>query len=338
MKTKMIIFGLAVFVFVLMGFKLLTHNHEYGNWVISITPTEETEGEQFRKCKTCGKIEEKQLPKLVHVHDNDSEIIKEPTCISTGILKAVCKKCGVVQELEINIDKAGHKYGEWEEISEKMNETTGTKKRVCTLCSYVDEQVHNHEFNEWKTIVQDTCLQTGKIESTCEQCSYKTTEVTPISDHKFSEWDVYKIPTCLADGNAKRSCIYCNLVEDVVLPQSDDAHVYGEWKVIVKETLTTTGLRERTCTLCNYVDPEVIPVHQHQMTEWEVTVPSTCSKGGKAQRHCLSCDFKEETDLMPDSSLHKYELDWTSKPGYVLDKCTVCGHIQAEYVDKPNKE
>jgi hypothetical protein len=206
------------------------------------TETEETEGEQFRKCKTCGKIEEKQLPKLVHVHDNDSEIIKEPTCISTGILKAVCKKCGVVQELEINIDKAGHKYGEWEEISEKMNETTGTKKRVCTLCSYVDEQVHNHEFNEWKTIVQSTCLQTGKIESTCEQCSYKTTEVTPISDHEFSEWDVYKIPTCLADGNAKRACIYCNLVEDVVLPQSDDAHVYGEWKVLVKETLTTTGL------------------------------------------------------------------------------------------------
>ena len=88
----------------------------------------------------------------------------------------------------------------------------------------------------------------------------------------------------------------------------------------------------------NHYYEEVIPVHQHEMSDWEVTVPSTCSKGGKAIRHCLGCDFTEETDLMPDSSLHNYELDSKTKPGYVLDKCTICGHVKAEYVDKPNKD
>ena len=338
MKTKVIVLGVAIFVFVLLGMKLVFHEHEYGKWYVSVAATEETTGLQTRKCEKCGDIEEQIIPMLIHVHDNDSEITKEPTCVSTGILTATCKTCGVVQELEIDMDKEGHKYSEWEELSDKLTNTTVTKKRICSLCGNVEERVHTHDYDNWVTIKQETCLAGGEIEAQCIYCSYVQNEKVPVGDHKYTDWNVHEVPTCLSGGAAERHCIYCQLSETLDLPVDKDGHKYSEWEIIVKETLTTEGLRRRKCSLCKYVHEEVIPVHQHTMSEWEALVPSTCSKGGTAKRHCLGCDYSETTNLNPDSSLHQFELDWTSKPGYVLDKCKVCGHVQAEYADKPNKD
>lgn len=338
MKTKLIFLGVIIFVFVLLGMKLVFHEHEYGKWFVSITPTEETTGLKSRKCKECGKIEEEVVPMLAHVHNYDSKITKNPTCVSTGTMVSTCKKCGEVEESEIGIDEDGHEYSEWEEIADKMTDTTGTKKRVCKLCGKVDEQEHTHEYKEWVTIKQETCLEGGEVEAQCINCSYKQKQEVPVGDHKYTELNVYQPPTCISGGKAERHCIYCNLTENMDIPVDPEGHSYGEWEIIVKETLTTEGLRRRKCSICTYIDEEVIPVHQHEMSDWEVTVPSTCSKGGKAIRHCLGCDFTEETDLMPDSSLHNYELDSKTKPGYVLDKCTICGHVKAEYADKPNKD
>lgn len=377
MTKKLLFWFFIIAVFGLLGFKILSHEHIFSDWTIKVNPTEETTGLKVRECIKCGEKEERVIAKLIHVHDNDSEITVEPTCISTGILKSVCKTCGFEQEIEIDKDVKGHKYSEWKELLDKQTTTTGTHKRVCELCGDVDEKKHNHEFEIWNTIVKATCVKGGVIESQCEECSFKKQENTPTGEHELTEWDVYDVPTCIKGGKAKRHCIYCDLKEDVELGKDKNGHKYSAWETIIKETLTTEGLRRRYCELCDAVEEEVIPAHEHKMSEWQIIVASTCSKGGTAQRKCDGCGLVETTELKPDEDLHKfgdwiiitkatcdnagqkkrkcsvcnkevfeiiprnehnYVLDGNTKPGYVLEICALCGHVLAEYVDKPNKD
>ena len=66
----------------------------------------------------------------------------------------------------------------------------------------------------------------------------------------------------------------------------------------------------------------------HKYGEWKETVSPTCLKEGKAERKCSICK-KVETMVLPKAE-HSYELDWISKPGYVIDICKVCKHIREE--------
>lgn len=375
MKKKVLIFVGLLLALLLLGMKVLSHKHEYGQWIVKVNATEETEGLKIRRCKECGEEEQQIIPALPHVHDDETIIIKEPTCVSTGILKTICKKCGEEEELEIDVDKQGHKFSDWVEVPEKMTDKTGTKTRTCTLCNFVEEKEHEHELIEWEIIEQETCIKEGKIQSTCIHCSYTSTETVPTGDHTYSEWEILKEATCKEKGKAKRTCIHCGVTEETELALDETAHKYGEWNIVKPETTTTTGLKNRKCSICGYIDQVVIPIHVHDLSDFKVLVESTCSKGGSIERKCKTCDYKVTEELEPDESLHKFgewtttkeatcteagqrkhtctvcnkdvfeilpkidhdlEYDSNTKPGYLIVTCKKCDYY-LELIDKPNE-
>lgn len=368
MSKKIVIIFLAV-IGALLSLKIVAHKHAYSNWVVKVNPTEETTGLRKRECKKCGKVEQEVIAKLVHVHDNEVEVVVDPTCIAGGILRNTCKKCGNIEELEVDVDVDGHNYSEWTEIKDKETETHGYKTRTCSLCNKVDEKQHEHELGAWEVIQEETCLATGLAGAQCVHCSYVKEQVLPIGGHRFTDWNIVKESTCVEKGFAERNCIWCNLKEESELLTDLTAHNFTDWKVIKQETTSEPGLISHECKVCKFYEEVVVPVHVHTYTEWEILTASTCSKGGTAIRFCETCDFKETSELKPDESLHRgewkvskqetctsegelkrtcticgnvqtqviekkehdYQLDDKSKPGYLLDKCLLCGHIKDEY-------
>lgn len=377
MKKKIIAIAFLLLIVSALVFKAFDHEHVYGSWIEKIAATEDSVGLEVRKCDECGKKEERVIPKLIHIHDNNAEIIIEPSCITAGLLRNTCKTCGYVEDLELDKDAEGHSYSAWVEVLDKMTNKTGTKTRTCSLCNKVDEQEHNHELGEWTTIKEETCLATGLAEGKCVHCSYTEEMVIPIGDHKFTDWEIIKESTCNEKGFTERHCIYCELKEESELLLDDTAHKYGEWEVLKEATTTETGLIAHTCSICGKYEEVVMPVHVHEFPEqWETVVQPTCNKGGTLQRSCTGCGYTETSETKPDESLHEYgewtstkeptcsaagqikrtckvckkdqfeivpeiehdyQLDWTTKPGYVLDKCTMCGHVKEEYKDSEQK-
>ncbi len=70
--------------------------HDWGAWHETVTPTEQTEGEEQRECQSpgCGVKETQPLPKLDHVHDWDSGVqTKAPTCTAKGEKTVTCTTC-----------------------------------------------------------------------------------------------------------------------------------------------------------------------------------------------------------------------------------------------------
>ena len=107
--------------------------HDYGEWIVNITPTCAQQGNQFRTCKSCKVIETAVLEP--HTFEN-WVTVTEVTCETNGLRTSTCEECGIVKE-EV-IAPTGHtESAVWEKISESSCTVAGKEGKHCTTCSAV---------------------------------------------------------------------------------------------------------------------------------------------------------------------------------------------------------
>ena len=111
--------------------------HTFGNWVIVIPATEDTDGLQKKECGICRYSVTEVIPSLEkqiqeHVHTFETTLTKTP---NSHYYAATC------EHIYERKDNEEHSYGDWTIDREATTSTKGLKSRVCSVCSYKDEVV-----------------------------------------------------------------------------------------------------------------------------------------------------------------------------------------------------
>ena len=249
--------------------------HTFGEWKTTVEATEETEGKKERICSVCSYKEEQSLAKLDHTHKFSSDWTSNAT---DHWHAATCEHTEEVS------GKTAHTFGEWKTTVEATEETEGKKERICSVCSYKDEQSlakldHTHKFSsDWTSNATDHWHA-----ATCEHA----TEVSGKTAHTFGEWTVTKAATCTEKGSRKHTCSVCKYeaTEDI----SAKGHAYSEdW--------TSDATDHWHAATCEHTE-EVSGKTAHTFGEWETTVEATEKTEGKKERICSVCSYKEEQSI-----------------------------------------
>lgn len=105
--------------------------HTWGEWVVTLEPTETEAGSKARTCSVCKETETVSIDPVVpdttpHVHQYSSEVVL-PTCTEAGFTKHVCSGCGD----EYHTDEVAALGHQWK------NDSNGTT-HTCTVCQKVE--------------------------------------------------------------------------------------------------------------------------------------------------------------------------------------------------------
>ena len=286
-------------------------------------------------------------------HADTEEVVKEAvTCTKDGVTEVICKKCGDLIDTK-TVKSTGHKFGEYEVVTEATCSKDGLKRRTCSVCNEVEEvkipATGNHTAVTEVT-KKATCTTAGEKVTKCSVCDkVLSTEEIPATGHKFGEYEVVTEATCSKDGLKRRTCSVCNEVEEVKIPATGKHTVVTE--ITKKATCTTAGEKVTKCSVCDKVlSTEEIPATGHKFGEYEVVTEATCSKDGLKRRTCSVCNEVEEVKI-PATGKHTAVTEITKKAtcttaGEKVTKCSVCdkvlsteeipatGHKYSDYVIK----
>lgn len=103
--------------------------HKFGEWRVTVPPTETEDGEKERTCDDCKYIEKAVEAKLSHTHTYAT------TWTSDETHHWHAATCGHESEVK---DKAEHTFGEYSSNNDATTSADGTKSRFCD-CGYEDK-------------------------------------------------------------------------------------------------------------------------------------------------------------------------------------------------------
>lgn len=102
-------------------------DHNFGDWSVTVFPTETTEGLQERFCTDCGYKNEEIIEKIEHVH-----FFSETMDYNESYHWYKCW-CGEKK------DEAEHVFGEYVSNNDASLLADGTKTRTCKICDYAEK-------------------------------------------------------------------------------------------------------------------------------------------------------------------------------------------------------
>ena len=130
--------------------------HSWGEWEVTVEPTETTEGEETRECLNgCGEVQTKSVPVTTHEHKLTRHAPSKPTCTEDGnIVYWTCSEgdnpCGKYfsdknGEDEISEDETvnpatGHSWDEWKVTKAATETAEEVKTRKCSICGEEETQ------------------------------------------------------------------------------------------------------------------------------------------------------------------------------------------------------
>lgn len=254
---------------------------------------------------------------------------------------------------------AAHTFGEWKITKEATEKQGGEKKRICSVCKYVDiaKLEHVHTFGEWAVTKEATESEEGEKERTCSVCKYVEKETIAKLEHVhiFGSLTVIKEATELEDGLGERTCSSCGYVEKVPIYALNHIHKFSDkwisdetehwhiaicghtevsdkythkWneKIIKAATCTEVGEKKLVCSVCDRTKTEVIPATGHSFSEeW--------TSNGTNHWHIATCGDTEE---ISDESVHSFG-DWRvikiateNENGEREKTCSICKYVYKE--------
>lgn len=256
---------------------------------------------------------------------------------------------------------AEHTFGEWKVTKEASEEQGGEKKRICSVCNYVDiaKLEHVHTFGEWAVTKEATESEEGERQRTCSACKYIENETIAKLEHVhiFGSLTVIKEATELEDGLGERTCSSCGYVEKVPIYALNHIHKFSDkwisdetdhwhiaicghtevsdkdthkWdeKIIKVATCTEDGEKKLVCSVCDRTKTEVIPATGHSFSEeW--------TSNGTNHWHIATCGDTEE---ISDESVHSFG-DWRvikiateNENGEREKTCSICKYVYKEVI------
>ena len=164
-------------------------DHDWGEIIVDVEPTEEEAGLGHKVCKRCGlESEQEPIPAIGHIHKMQLVEAKEATCTEPGNIKYYhCEKCGENYEDEdgtihiqdVVIPAKGHDWGEWTFDGESAK----THTRVCKNDS-THKETNPCEFGDNYQIID------GKLVYTCAVCKGTISETLITTDKEtYKQWE-----------------------------------------------------------------------------------------------------------------------------------------------------
>ena len=244
--------------------------------------------------------------KVLCKHADTEEVVKEAvTCTKDGVTEVICKKCGDLIDTK-TVKSTGHKFGEYEVVTEATCSKDGLKRRTCSVCNEVEEvkipATGNHTAVTEVT-KKATCTTAGEKVTKCSVCDkVLSTEEIPATGHKFGEYKVVTEATCSKDGLKRRTCSVCNEVEEVKIPATGKHTAVTE--ITKKATCTTAGEKVTKCSVCDKVlSTEEIPAIGHKYSDYVIKKDATETEDGILERTCTVCGETEKVTIPKLESL-----------------------------------
>lgn len=307
-------------IFVFTSCEKKSHEHEFGEGVVTLSATCTKEGIREYTCSGCGEKRRETIPVLNHEVGNLEHTGAE------FVLR--CKMCGEVLLRET------HSYGEWEETTLPSESQHGTETRTCSCGATETRESHN-----WTKVVtkEPTCTESGILSEVCTVCGLKIDEVIAPLGHDYN----------LMVSDSDSHWFICSRCQDV---SESEAHYFGEGiSVTIEPSCTDAGSKSYKCSVCGYDKTEIIPPTGHDFSfiehdesgHWyrcikcgettekvEHAFDTYLSSNAETLTHTLFCSCGETKEEACTGN-----GEYISEGGYHATKCT-----NAECTNLINKE
>ena len=197
--------------------------HVYGDWTITVDPTETAEGSAERVCD-CNDVDVAVVPAL---SDSIWTITED---VAPDHFNAGHKVySSIYGDVTVEVAVVPHAYGDWTITVDPTETAEGLAERVCA-CEDKDVAVVPALTDSIWTVVDETPSSHLVAGSRTYSSIYgEVTIVLPLSaDHAYGDWTITVEPTETVEGLAERVCA-CEDKDVVVLPVLTDASV---WTVV----------------------------------------------------------------------------------------------------------
>ena len=203
--------------------------HTFGDWTVTVQPTETTKGLKVRKCSVCNYEDKAEVDETLHVHTyeenwttNESSHWKKATCGHNDSFK----------------DFDAHQFGDWYDEVPSTETVAGSHKRKCSVCDYVETEAlplaeHTHTFaNDYSS--------DDNYHWYAATCGHDVIEAKEA--HQWTAWaDVANsVSAEYPNGKQTRRCPECERVE---YRAKAHEHSLSDW--ISDETSLESLYRER---------------------------------------------------------------------------------------------
>jgi len=231
------------------GTEIPVHEHEWGEWMVTLEPDCTEKGERKRVCifdET--HVEIGAIDALGHNWQAGTDAYKLPTCTEEGEGSQFCTRCGDIIPEGV-IPALGHNYQNWTKTADPTCEVAGVETGTCTHDnSHKDTRpipALGHDEGAWHVTHDATCEGTGIRELRCTRDNFVLkTETMSALGHDWSGWTTTPA-ACETAGEEKRTCS-----RDATHIETKSIPALGhdwEWVVTTEPTTTTVGVETQIC-------------------------------------------------------------------------------------------
>ena len=162
---------------------ILSGEHKYGDWEVTLEPTCTDAGSKQQVCSVCGDIANEVIPANGHAWNSDFTVDKAATCTESGSKSVHCANCDATKDATV-IPANGHAWNEDFTVDKPETCTeSGSKSIHCANCDAVKDVTviapHEHAWDEGKVTKEATTLENGEKVLTCTECGQTKTVETP---------------------------------------------------------------------------------------------------------------------------------------------------------------
>lgn len=235
------------------------HTH---TWVAgkTVAPTCRTAGFTVYTCEGCGSVQTADYVDAInpngdgsHTFEN-SQIVREATCITTGIKVWYCTYCSATYQEVIPV--IGHDY----------------ELDVDASLGLALDDDDNVIYNQDGTPKIENCRVGAIIVYVCKVpgCGDVKRESINGAPHNMDNGVVTTEATCGKDGVKTYTCTVCTYSYEEAIPATGE-HTWNDGVVTTEPTCTEAGVKTSTCTVCGTTKEEEIPATGHTKSGETVT-------------------------------------------------------------------
>ncbi len=337
------------------------HEHAYGDWSLSVTPTATTEGELSRVCaEDENHVQTVSVPVLTEEYYEISTTT-EADCVTPEETVYTYKGEDLLlngQPLSITVtgetDDTKHAYGDWSIGLAPTEEAEGYLVRACSRSAEHEEKVTlpavNTEEYSIKSTTASTCMVAGVRTYEWKNTDYTLAEGAkvrveielPLAEHDYSDWTFLmtydgKQPTLVSEGQVVQ---YCKTNENhekrvKVLPALNEEDYTiserteptctssGGMRYTLKETLMIYNQHTGKYSQCSIWLFKAINSDAHKYPDtWTRETAPTETTTGTLYRDCQNVGYSSQA-----SHRDTYELPVLGTEYYdiVDEKASTCG-------------
>lgn len=321
-----------------------THEHVWGEGVITTKPTCTTPGVKTYTCSVCQKTMTEEIPATGHQH-TEVRNVKEATCKEEGYTgDTYCTDCGEKLSSGEPTAKKAHDWDEGKVTTEATCKNTGVKTYTCNNCSETKTEVipmTDHIWDNGKVTTKPSCITPGAKTYTCTVCQETKTEEIPATGHQHTEVRNVKEATCTKEGyTGDTYCTDCGekLSDGKILPKKDHDYEIKDHK---DATCTEDGYTTSFCKNCGDEKKETIKATGHQHTEVRDAKKATCTKAGyTGDTYCKDCGEKISSGEVIAKLAHTWDEGNITKEadcketGVMTYTCHKCGATKTEDIPR----